>query len=349
MADEGTTAEVPTDEPRTERQKPKPWRRLTPWAAGVIALLLMLALQTQLYSGQERTVTAILMFVALAQSWNLIGGFTGYPSFGQVVFFGIGGYSTAVIMSHFQVSFWLALPLSGIFAAVFGALIGMPLLRLKGHYFAIATLAVAEGMREVVTNIPKVTGGGAGITVPGVGSDAPTQYPGNDGFYLIFLFLAAFSILVCALVAKNKFGFSLRAINQDEDAAAAMGVNTTRAKVLAFALSGFIAGLVGSVYAFEQLSLYPERLFDVDITVLMIVMVIIGGSGTILGPIIGAVVLQFLSEWLRHNFTDYHTFILGSIIVIAVIFLPQGFVNYIREARSGGGYSLLGNVRRYRL
>lgn len=331
------------------RSLPEPWRRFMPWIVGVVVVLLVLGLQSQLYSGQERTVSAIFMFVALAQAWNIIGGFTGYASFGQVVFFGIGGYFTAVVMVHLHMGFWLALVLSGIGAALFGAVIGIPLLRLKGHYFAIATLAVAEGMREVVTNLPDLTGGGAGITVPGVGSEAPTQYPGNDGFYLIFLGLAVFCVVVAALVARNKFGFSLRAINQDEDAAAAMGINTTRAKVIAFSLSGFLTGLVGSVYAFEQLALYPERLFDVDITVLMIVMVIIGGSGTILGPIIGAVALQFLSEWLRENFTDIHTFVLGAIIILVVILMPQGVVNYVREARRDGSYSLLDNMRRYRL
>ncbi len=346
-----------TSEPETAKEQgagqysamPQAWRKFVPWVAGLVVVLLLLGLQSQLYSGQERTVAAIFMFVALAQAWNIIGGFTGYASFGQVVFFGVGGYFTAVVMVHLQIGFWYALVLSGIGAALFGALIGIPLLRLKGHYFAIATLAVAEGMREVVTNLPKLTGGGAGITVPGVGKDAPTQYPGNDGFYLIFLGLAVFCVVVAALVARNKFGFSLRAINQDEDAAGAMGINTTRAKVVAFSLSGFLTGLVGSAYAFQQLALYPERLFDVDITVLMIVMVIIGGSGTILGPIIGAVALQFLSEWLRSNFTDAHTFVLGAIIIIVVILMPQGVVNYVREARNGGSYSLLENMRRYRL
>ena len=123
------------------------WRRALPWVAGVLLLLGCLGLQTQLYSGQARTVTTIFMFVALAQAWNIIGGFTGYASFGQVVFFGLGGYTTAVVMYHWRVSFWLALVLSGLLAAAFGALIGLPLLRLKGHYFAIATLGVAEGMR----------------------------------------------------------------------------------------------------------------------------------------------------------------------------------------------------------
>lgn len=343
-----TTTQAPTETVSPRPTEPR-WRPYLPWALGLLLLLAALALQSQLYSGQERTVAAIFMFVALAQAWNLIGGFAGYASFGQVVFFGVGGYFTAVAMSHWHLSFWLSLVLSGVVAAVFGALIGIPLLRLKGHYFAIATLGVAEGMREVVNNLPDLTGGGAGITIPTVGSEATTAYLGNDGFYLLFLALAAISVLVAALVARNKFGFALKAIHQDEDAAGAMGINTTRAKVVTFALSGFLTGLVGATYAFQQVTIFPERLFDVDITVLMVVMVVIGGSGTVLGPLLGAVVLQFLSEYLRQNYTSIHTFLLGAIIILAVVLLPQGAVNYVREARRTGEYSLLANVRRYRL
>jgi branched-chain amino acid transport system permease protein len=324
-------------------------RPLLPWASGLLVLLAAVGLQTQLYSGQERTVSAIFMFVALAQAWNLIGGFAGYASFGQVVFFGLGGYATAVAISQWRLSFWLALGLSGALAAGFGALIGMPLLRLRGHYFAIATLGVAEGMREVVTNLPDLTGGGAGITVPTVGNQANTAYLGNDGFYLLFLGLAALAVLTGGLVARGRFGLALKAIHQDEDAAAAMGVNTTRTKVLTYALSGLLTGLVGSTFAFQQVTIFPERLFDVDITVLMVVMVIIGGSGTVVGPLIGAVGLQFLSEYLRRNFTDVHIFILGAIIILAVVLLPQGAVSYVREARRTKEFSLLANVRRFRL
>jgi branched-chain amino acid transport system permease protein len=325
------------------------WRKWAPWGIGVVVLLACLGLQSQLYSGQERTVAAIFMFVALSQGWNLIGGYAGYASFGQVVFFGIGGYFTAVAMTHWHVGFWLSLVLSGVFAAIFGAVIGIPLLRLKGHYFAIATLGVAEGMHEVVTNLPDLTGGGAGITVPTVGKDATTAYLGNDGFYLLFLGLAAVAVLITGLVSRSKFGYALRAINQDEDAAAAMGVNTTRTKVLTFALSGFVVGIVGAAYAFQQVTIFPDRLFDVDITVLMVIMVVIGGAGTVLGPILGAVVLQFLSEYLRSNFTTIHTFILGLIIILAVVLLPQGAVTYVQEARRSKNFSLLDNVRRYRL
>ncbi len=343
-----TSTRAPQREAAPARRRDQA-RRAFPWALGVLGLLAALGLQTQLYSGQERTVTAIFMFVALAEAWNLIGGFAGYASFGQVAFFGIGGYYTAVAMSVWHAGFWTSLLLSGIVAALFATVIGIPLLRLRGHYFAIATLGVAEGMREVVTNLPGLTGGGAGITVPTVGPEATTPYLGNDGFYLLFLGLAALSVLVGGLVSRSRFGYGLRAIHQDEDAAAAMGINTTRLKVTTFALSGFIIGLVGSSYAFQQVTIFPARLFDVDITVLMVVMVVIGGSGTVLGPLLGAVMLQFLSEYLRQHFTNLHTFILAGIIMLAVLLLPQGAVNYVREARRTGEYSLLSNIRRYRL
>ncbi|MEI2765091.1 MAG: branched-chain amino acid ABC transporter permease [Dermatophilaceae bacterium] len=324
----------------------KPW---LPWALAAAAVVAALAVQTQLYSGQVRTVGAILMFVALAQAWNLIGGYTGYASFGQVVFFGVGGYVTAATMAHLRWSFWLALPLSALAAAAYGAIVGGPLLRLRGHYFAIATLGLAEGTREVVTNLPAITGGGGGITVPSVGANAATAYLGNDGFYLVYLALAALALAVSILVSRSRFGYALRAIHQDEDAAASVGINTTRTKVATFALSGLLTGLVGSTYAFQQVTIYPERLFDVELTVLMVVMVVIGGSGTVLGPVIGAVGLQFVSEWLRQNYTQVHTLLLGAVIIVAVILLPQGLVNYLREARRNGEYSLLANVRRYRL
>jgi len=346
-ADVGTPARVATTTARPPVEAR--WRRPLPWAAGALVVLACLGLQTQLYTGQERTVTTIFMFVALAQAWNIIGGFTGYASFGQVVFFGLGGYTTAVVMYHWQWNFWLALVVSGLLAAAFGALIGLPLLRLKGHYFAIATLGVAEGMREVVTNLPDLTGGGAGISIPTVGPGAPTAYLGNDGFYVLFLLLAALAVLIAGLVSRGKFGLALRAINQDEAAAGSMGINTTRAKVAAFTLSGFLVGLVGASYAFQQVTIFPERLFDVDITVLMVVMVVIGGSGTVLGPLLGAVALQYLSEYLRQHYTNLHTFILGAIIIVAVILLPQGVVNYAREAARTRDFSLLRNVRRYRL
>lgn len=332
-----------------ENKPRKSVKQLILLASSVIALVFALLIRSHLPGGELRAISTIFMFIALSQGWNIIGGFTGYASFGQVVFFGMGGYFLAVVMLKYQFSFWLAMPLSGFFAALFALLIGQPLLKLKGHYFAIATLGVAEAVREVVINLPNLTGGGAGISVPIAGKFAKTQYLGDTGFYLLFMGIAIFALIIGTLVSRNKFGYGLRAIHQNEDAAAAVGINTVRSKVMAFGLSAFITGIVGSSYVFQQITIFPERLFDVEITVLMIMMVVIGGSGTVLGPLFGALGLQFISEYLREHFTNLHTFILGGIIILAVILIPQGAVNFIREGHRAKHYSLLSNIRRYRL
>lgn len=334
---------------KTIKPKSDSLRTLVPTILAIAAFGIAIAVETVLPGGELRAVSTIFMFIALSQAWNIIGGFTGYASFGQVVFFGMGGYFTAVVMLKYHFSFWLALPLSGVFAAAFAVIIGVPLLRLKGHYFAIATLGVAEGMREVVINLPDLTGGGAGISVPIAGKFAKTQYLGDHGFYFLFLALAILSVIVGTIVSRNKFGYGLRAIHQNEDAAAAVGINTVRSKVMAYALSAFMTGVVGASYVFQQVTIFPERLFDVEITVLMIMMVVIGGSGTVIGPLLGALGLQFISEYLREHFTNIHTFILGAIIILAVILIPQGAVNYLREGRRTKDYSLFANIRRYRL
>jgi branched-chain amino acid transport system permease protein len=352
-----TQAREPAVEPRGGERAPTPPPRVGQafisgrWGlvTAPVVLGLLVLLETQLSGGEKRTWAAIFMFVALAQAWNLIGGFAGYPSFGNVVFFGLGCYTTASLMAKTGAGYWLTLPAAGAVGLVFAVLVGLPILRLRGHYFAIATLGVAEGTREVVTNTDSITGGGSGITVPAVGSEATTAYLGKTGFYYLFLGLAALAVAVVWLVARSRFGYALRAIHQDEDAAGAMGVNTTVAKVAAFALSGLLTGLVGSAFAFQQVTIYPDRSFDVEITVLMVVMAVIGGSGTVVGPILGALALEFLSEYLRVHFTDFHTFIFGGLIVLAVVFLPQGLVSFASSAWRERRLPLLETVRAYRL
>jgi branched-chain amino acid transport system permease protein len=315
-----------------------------PLTLGLLALL-----ETLLSGGEKRTWATIFMFVALAQAWNLIGGFAGYASFGNAAFFGLGAYTTASLMAKEGMSYWLTLPAAGAMGLVFAVLVGIPVLRLRGHYFAIATLGVAEGTREIVTNLNSITGGGSGITVPAVGSQATTAYLGKTGFYYLFLALAVLAVLVVWIVSRSRFGYALRAIHQDEDAAGAMGINTTVAKVSAFGLSGLLTGLVGSAFAFQQVTIYPDRSFDVEITVLMVVMAVLGGSGTVLGPIVGAFTLEYLSEYLRSHFTNYHTFIFGGLIIVAVVFIPQGLVPFARDAWRERRLPILETVRAYRL
>lgn len=301
------------------------------------------------YESFLRTLGGVFMFATLAIAWNIIGGYAGYASFGNVVFFGLGGYTVAALMSKAGWNFWPALVAAAVLAVVFAVLVGAPVLRLRGHYFAIATLGVAEGMREIVTNMSSITGGGAGITIPAIGVEATTSYPGNTGFYYYFLVLMLVALAVEWAVARTRFGYSLRAIHQDEDAAAAVGINTTRAKIAAYALCGLLTSLAGAIYAFQQVTIYPARLFSVEITVLMVGMAVIGGSGTVMGPIVGAFVLQFLSEYLRQNFLDLHLFIFGAIIVLAVLFLPEGIVNFLSEVRRTKRVSFANAIRRNRL
>ena len=343
------TAPTRAARPAVPAAPTRPFRMVLPWLGAVVALVGAFGLQTQLYTGQERTATTIAMFVALAAAWNLIGGYTGYACFGQVGFFGLGGYTTAALMTHAHMSFWLAMPAAALLTGVFAAVVGAPLLRLKGHYFAVATLGVAEGLREVVINAGPLTGGGAGITIPTVGTDAATPWLGNDGFYVLFVLIAFGTVMLAALIARSRAGYALRAIHQDEDAAASMGVNTTVAKTATFAVSAALTGAVGAAYAFQQVTIFPERLFDVDVTVLMVVMVVLGGAGTVLGPVLGAIAVAFVSEWLRQHFTNAHSFVLGAVIIVAVVLLPQGFTAYVRDAVKERRLSLLDNVRRYRL
>jgi branched-chain amino acid transport system permease protein len=289
------------------------------------------------------------MFATLAEAWNVIGGFAGYASFGNVAFFGLGAYTIAVLMAKAGWAFWPALPVAVAVGAAFAALVGLPVLRLKGHYFAIATLGVAEGTREVILNLPDLTGGGAGITVPALGARATTAYPGNTAFYYLFLAALVVAVGVVFSLTRSRFGYSLRAIHENEQAAAATGIDTTRAKLGAFVLSGALTALAGALFAFQQVTIYPDRLFSVEITVLMVVMAVIGGPGTVLGPVAGAVVLQLLAEYLRQRYLNLHLVVFGGLIVAVVVFMPQGGVNFVREAWAERRLSLLDTVRRYRV
>jgi len=351
----GSPAAILQTRRRTRLEVLRDWirsRRLAnswPALVGVAGFAAMLGVQQLIEPGTQRLLTAVFLFVALAQAWNLIGGYTGYASFGQVAFFGLGAYTVAVLMNNYHVSFWLAMPVAIVAGVLFAVLIGVPLLRLRGHYFAIATLGAAEGLREIVNNATPITGGGLGITIPNFGDQVPTPYFGKPGFYLAFLTLAAVSIAVCALVARSRFGYAMVAVHEDEEAAGAVGINTTVVKVVAFALSGAIVACAGAFYAFQQIEFYPTDVFDASFTVLMVIMVVIGGSGSIAGPLVGAIGLELLSQFLRVNLGSYNQLIFGAIIVLVVVFFPQGVVNYFREAVKTRQFSILANVRRYRL
>lgn len=288
--------------------------------------------------------TDILTFAIMASAWNIIGGYTGYASFGNVVFFGIGAYVTAILMEKAGLGFGPAYVAAGVAAAIFAVLIGLPVLRLKGHYFAIATLGVAEAMKALVQNLD-VTEGNAGIYLPMLNMGVKQQY--------LFFFYMTLGTLVITLVAtwlllNAKTGYSLVAIREDEEAAGAVGINTTISKTIAFALSGFFTGLAGSIYAFQQAFIQPGPVFSVETTVKMIVMAVFGGMGRLFGPLLGAVSIQVISETLSNYFLVAHTLFFGTVVVLAIVFTPKGLMDLIVKRRFGISY-FLENIRIHRI
>ncbi len=313
----------------------------------IVLILFVLALVVPFFSNNFflRFFTTVLMFGVLASSWNIIGGYTGYASFGNVVFYGIGAYVAAVLMEKFGLSFAIALPAAGFGAALFGVLIGIPVLRLRGHYFAIATLGVAEAMKALVDNL-EITEGNSGIYLPMMDMPVKAQYL---FFYFSMLLLLILTLGVTFWILKSKFGYGIRAIREDEDAANMVGINTTIFKIWAFALSGLFTGLAGALAAFQQGFIKPEAVFSVEITVKMIVMAVFGGIGQLFGPLLGAATIEVISEFLSNYFLVAHTLFFGAIVILAIIFTPKGIIQLVSGEKRLNKSFFLENIREHKI
>jgi branched-chain amino acid transport system permease protein len=274
-----------------------------------------------------RLGTLLVMYVVLAQSWNFIGGLAGYPSFATAAFFGLGAYVSAVLQARGvpMLASWGA---AGLAATGFAAFIGGAILHLRGHYFAIASLIVVEVLREIINTTPDLTGGGMGLNlpVPRVSVEAQARI-----FYYAMLSLAAICMATAIVVHQSKLGFGLKCIQQNEDAAGILGVNTYAYKTAAFALSAVFVGIAGAVYASWVHYIEPPDVFDVLLSIKPLVMVLFGGLGTIFGPAIGALLLLTFEELVWRNFLTIHAAVLGVLIVILVLFLPNGVLSLLRE------------------
>jgi branched-chain amino acid transport system permease protein len=286
-----------------------------------------------------RIWTTIVMYCVLAQGWNFIGGLAGRPAFGNVVFFGIGMYTAALLLERGQ-PYWLSLVLAPIFAGLFAVLLGLPVLRLRGHYFAIATLGIAEALGQLVQT-ENVAGPSGLISLTPPTLNATTF---NLLFLYGFLALALVTLLVTTWVTRSRFGYALVAIRENEQAAEALGIPTYWYKVGAFALSAIPTAIAGSLFVYWQLSAEPGTEggpFDAGYSVAMVIMTFLGGAGTILGPILGAIVIQYLSQFTLTAFTTTHGLLLGALIIVVTIFLPQGLIRLVQELmRSPAGVKL---------
>jgi branched-chain amino acid transport system permease protein len=294
----------------------------------IFALWVAALASTPLWAGNYtiRMAIMIAMFSALTLSWNFIGGFTGYPSFATAAFFGLGCYVGALSQKA-GVPMVFAWVIATVFVGAFAAVLGAIVLRLRGHYFAIGSIALVEVTRLVVSSWGSLTGGGDGLNVPLV-QGSPTAVAVTFLAVMIGIMIIVFGVTV--IVDRNRLGFGLRCIQQNEDAADMVGIDTTRYKVAAFSLSALFCGTVGAAYASWTGYIDPTDSFSILMSIKVPVMCLLGGAGTILGPLVGAATFMILEEVLWANFLDYNRAILGLVTVLLILFLPGGLlrINY---------------------
>jgi branched-chain amino acid transport system permease protein len=297
-------------------------KRGLPVALGLLAVGLALY-PTQATGYGIRVMLQLFMWIALAQSWNLISGLTGYVSFGHVAFFGTGAYASSLLIVKAGWPWPLACLGGGVVAAALALLIGWPCLRLKGPYFAIAMLGLNEVLRVIASYYEGLTGGGNGLSLP-------TLYASVQIYYAMGLVAAAVT-LVAYVILTSRFGLRLMTIREDEVAAEAMGIDTLRYKLYAFLLSAIGPGIVGGLSARDQGYIEPISVFPLIMTITMIVMVLFGGKGTIWGPVLGATVLFAFQEAVWARFIYLHQLLFGAIIVAVVLLMPRGILGVLQQ------------------
>jgi branched-chain amino acid transport system permease protein len=295
---------------------------------GLAIALALTAIGLALYPVQAtgygiRVMLQLFMWIALAQSWNLISGLTGYVSFGHVAFFGTGAYASSLLIVKAGWPWPLACLGGGVVAAGVALVIGWPCLRLKGPYFAIAMLGLNEVLRVIASYYEGLTGGGNGLSLP-------TLYASVQIYYAMGLVAAAVT-LVAYVILTSRFGLRLMTIREDEVAAESMGIDTLRYKLYAFLLSAIGPGIVGGLSARDQGYIEPISVFPLIMTITMIVMVLFGGKGTIWGPVLGATVLFAFQEAVWARFIYLHQLLFGAIIVAVVLLMPRGILGVLQQ------------------
>ncbi|MFJ3045342.1 branched-chain amino acid ABC transporter permease [Herbaspirillum chlorophenolicum] len=302
--------------------------------AGLLAMALALPL---LVTSPTHLNLAILILMAaqMGVSWNIVGGYAGQVSLGHVAFYGIGAYTSAIMFSIWGINPWIAMLTGGIIAAAMSLVIGWSCFRLKGHYFAMATIAVAEIIQIIFTNWD-FAGAAVGLTIP-MSEEGWSKmiFSTKEPYYYIALGLLLATLLANAFIERSYLGYYFRAIKDEPDAARSLGVSLSKYKQIAFVVSSFFTAMGGSLYAQKELYIDPASVLGTGTSIKMALVSILGGIGTLFGPVVGAGVLTFIEEGTRTMFggtgrgTDLIVYA-GLIIVIAVYY-PNGIVGYVRS------------------
>ena len=313
------------------------------WAA-VIAIAVLLALPAVLGSYAITVFIFIFFYAFLGQAWNIIGGYAGQLSVGHAAFVGLGAYTSAMLSIHAGLTPWIGMLVGGVLSAALGAVIGYLGFRfgLRGFYFVLLTVAFAEIFRIIALNTDWV-GGAQGLYITFTGDPRQFQFQDNRVYYYVSLGLMLLATGVVAWIERHRFGAYLVAIREDENACEALGVDTFRYKMLAIVVSAFLTGMGGTFYAFYLFSLQPNSVFGIPLSVEIVIRTIVGGSGTVLGPILGSFILSPLAELSRTYFaqggwTGMHLIVYGALLIGVVLFLPQGAYPALRRllGKAGG-------------
>ena len=319
----------------TAATSPSPLKERLPAGMAALAFLaLLLAPHVGLPSNVIRLLLTTLLWVATGLAWNLLGGVTGQVSFGFAVFYGLGAYTAAFAING-GVNPYVAFAVGGLVASLGSVLIGIPTFRLRGPYFAIATIGVNEAVRIVMSNL-EVTGGASGYRLLATG-----RFNQGEHYYTA-LGVATLAFLASWYIMRSPFGLALRAVREDQDAAADVGVHAFRSKLTVHALSAFLTGMAGGAFARYTAYIHPDGVFSFATSISILLITVIGGLGTLLGPVIGAAVYSIVQEEMVVNFPQFHLLLYGGLLILIVLFEPGGLVGLARRIARGLRGRLLG-------
>ena len=309
-------------------------RTLLPWAIAAVVLALIPLWVQSPYALH----IFILLFIAIAlgESWNVIGGFAGQYSVGHAAWYGLGAYGAFILLQRKAIAPWFGVWVAVAAAVIIAVVVGWITFRLRGPYFVLASIAVAEIIRLAALNWKELTNGAEGILAADVpplrlGGTVITDWNSKTPYYYLGLAMALFCIAVNFLVKRSKLGYYLQAIREDQDAAHSLGIPLTLSKNTALAISAACTALAGSFAAFYIGFIEPQGVFGIEVSIQMVLTCIIGGIGTVAGPVIGAVVVVLLSEALRASLSSAHLLVYGVLVIIVILTMPDGFVGFIGQ------------------
>ena len=313
-------------------------RTLLPWAVAAVALALVPLWVQSPYALH----IFILLFIAIAlgESWNVIGGFAGQYSVGHAAWYGLGAYGAFILLQRKAIAPWFGVWVAIAAAVIVALAVGWITFRLRGPYFVLASIAVAEIIRLASLNWKELTNGAEGILAADVpplrlGGTVITDWNSKIPYFYMGLAMALFCIAVNFLVKRSKLGYYLQAIREDQDAAHSLGIPLTLSKNTALAISAACTALAGSFAAFYVGFIEPQGVFGIEVSIQMVLTCIIGGIGTVAGPVIGAVVVVLLSEALRASLSSAHLLVYGVLVIIVILTMPDGFVGFIAQRLRG--------------